>query len=53
MKDASIDSEMLIVCRKIAASLIRLKRQIRELADDVSQIRDKVMNGGDEKDENM
>ena len=35
-------NEMLRVCRQIAASLIRLKRQMRELADDVSQIRDKL-----------
>ena len=37
-----IDSEILVVCRKIAASLIRLKRQMRELADDVEQIRKKI-----------
>ncbi len=37
-----VDSEMLVVCRKIAASLIRLKRQMRELADDVDQIRKKI-----------
>lgn len=34
--------EMLAVCRKIAASLIRLKRQMRELADDVAQTRERV-----------
>ena len=44
-----MDSEILAVCRKIAASLIRLKRQMRELADDLAQIRDRVMNGEDEK----
>ncbi len=37
-----VNSEMLVVCRKIAASLIRLKRQMRELADDVAQMRKKV-----------
>ncbi len=35
-------NEMLKVCRQISASLIRLKRQMRELADDVTQIREKI-----------
>ncbi len=36
--------EMLRICRQISASLIRLKRQMRELAVDVTQIRDTLTN---------
>jgi len=37
-----MDEEMLIVCRKIAAHLIRIRRRMREMADDMSQIRDRI-----------
>ena len=42
MKNLEQDEEMLIVCRKIAAHLIRIRRQMREMADDISQTRDRI-----------
>lgn len=36
------DEEMLVICRKIAAHLIRIRRRMREMADDISQIRDRI-----------
>jgi len=37
------DEEMLIVCRKIAAHLIRIRRRMREMADDIEQTRDRMI----------
>jgi len=42
MKNLKQDEEMLVVCRKIAAHLIRIRRRMREMADDMSQIRDRI-----------
>jgi len=42
-KNLQQDEEMLIVCRKIAAHIIRIRRQMREMADDISQTRDRVI----------
>jgi len=38
-----MNEEMLIVCRKIAANLIRIRRQMREMADDIEQTRDRII----------
>jgi len=38
-----MNEEMLMVCRKIAANLIRIRRQMREMADDIEQTRDRII----------